>query len=111
LWQNIKYEYVEELKWKYILQILKRNNTLRFDAAKLLYEIRDNLIFYKDLKKESHLYILKSLYNRMFKIVYDDIDYLEYAWIHKRLIDFFFFYNLLKNLLKYIQHCLKCQLN
>ncbi len=79
LWQNIKCKYAEELKWKHILQILKRNNVLRPDTARLLYEIRDDLIFYKDLKKEPYLYILKSLYNRMFKIVYDDIDYSEYA--------------------------------
>jgi len=79
LQQNIKYEYAEELKWECILQILKRNNVLRSDTARLLYKIRDSLIFYKDLEKEPHLYIIKNLYNRMFKIVYDDIDYLEYA--------------------------------
>ncbi len=79
LWQNIKYEYAEESKWKYILQILKRNNALRSDTARLLYEIRDDLIFYKDLEKELCLCILKSLYDRTFKIAYDDIDYLEYA--------------------------------
>ncbi len=111
LWQNIKCEYVKESKWEHILQILKRNNALRLDAARLLYEIRDDLIFYKDLEKESYLYILKSLYDRMFKIVYDDIDYLEYVWTHKRLIDLFYFHDLSKNLHKYIQHCLQCQLS
>jgi len=79
LWQNIKCEYAEESKWKYILQILKRNNALRSDTTRLLYEIKDSLIFYKDLEKESYLYILKNLYDRMFKIAYDDIDYLEYV--------------------------------
>ncbi len=79
LWQNIKCEYVKESKWEYILQILKRNNALRLDITKFLYEIRDDLIFYKDLEKEFYLCILKNLYDRMFKIVYDDIDYLEYA--------------------------------
>ncbi len=79
MWQNIKCEYAEELKWECILQILKRNNALRPDAARLSYEIRDDLIFYKDLEKKLCLYILKSLYNRMFKIAYDDIDHLEYA--------------------------------
>ncbi len=78
---------------------------------RLLYEIRDDLIFYKDLEKEFYLCILKSFYNRMFKIAYDDIDYLEYAQIHKRLIDLLYFYNLLKNLYEYIQHCLQCQLS
>ncbi len=102
LWQNIKCEYAEELKWKHILQISKRNNALRSNAARLLYEIRDNFIFYKDLKKESYLYILKSLYDRMFKIAYDDIDYSEYVQTHKRLIDLLYFYDLLKNLYKYI---------
>ncbi len=102
LWQNIKHEYVKELKWKCILQILERNNALRSDVTRLLYEIRDDLIFYKDLEKKSYLYILKSLYDRMFKIVYDDIDYLEYAQIYKRLINLLYFYDLLKNLYKYI---------
>ncbi len=79
LWQNIKHEYTEESKWKHILQILERNNTLRLDIARLSYKIRDDLIFYKDLEKEPYLCILKSLYDRMFKIVYDNIDYLKYA--------------------------------
>jgi len=111
LQQNIKYEYTEELKWKCILQILKRNNALRFNVTRLLYEIRDDLIFYKDLEKEPHLCILKSLYDRMFKIVYDDIDYSEYAQIHERLINLLYFYDLSKNLYEYIQHCLQCQLS
>ena len=81
---------------------------MRLNVVKLLYEIRDNLIFYKDLKKESHLCILKSLYDRMFKIVYDDIDYLEYAQTYEKLIDLLYFYNLLKNLHEYIQHCSQC---
>ncbi len=108
LWQNIKHEYDEELKWKHILQILKRNNALRPDAARLLYEIRDDLIFYKDFKKELHLCILKSLYDRMFKIAYDNIDHSEYVWIHEKLTDSLYFYNLSKNLHKYIQHCSQC---
>ncbi len=111
LWQNIKHEYVKESKWKYILQILERNNALRSDTMRLLYEIRNDLIFYKDLEKEPYLCILKSLYDRMFKIVYDDIDYSEYVQIHKRLIDSLYFYNLSKNLYKYIQHCSQCQLS
>jgi len=111
LQQNIKHEYAEELKWKCILQILKRNNALRSNVTRLLYEIRDDLIFYKDLEKEPHLCILKSLYDRMFKIVYDDIDYSEYAQIHERLINLLYFYDLSKNLYEYIQHCLQCQLS
>jgi len=111
LWQNIKCKYGKESKWEHILQILKRNNVLRSDVTRLLYEIKDDLIFYKDLEKESYLYILKSLYDRMFKIVYDNIDHSEYAWTHKRLINSLYFYDLLKNLYKYIQHCSQCQLS
>ncbi len=87
---------------------IKKNNTLRLNAVRLSYEIRDDVIFYKDLEKESYLCILKSLYDRMFKIVYDDINYLEYVQTHKKLIDLLYFYNLLKNLYKYIQHYLQC---
>ncbi len=58
---------------------IKKNNALRSDTTRLLYKIRNSLIFYKDLEKELYLCILKSLYDRMFKIVYDDISYLKYA--------------------------------
>jgi len=51
---------------------------LKSDITRLLYEVRDSLIFYKDLKKESYLCILKSLNDEMFKLAYDHIDYLEY---------------------------------
>jgi len=111
LWQDIKHEYAEELKWEHILQILERNNALRPDTARLSYEIRDGLIFYKDLEKEPHLCISKSLYGRMFKIAYDDIDHSGYAQTHERLTNSLYFYDLLKNLHEYIQHCSQCQLS
>ncbi len=47
----------------------------------------------------------------MFKIAYDDINYSEYAQIHERLIDLLYFYDLSKNLYKYIQHYSQCQLS
>ncbi len=78
---------------------------------RLLYKVRDSLIFYKDLEKESYLCILKSLNDRMFKLAYNNIDCLEYMQTYKRLINLLYLYNLLKNLHNYIQHCLQCQLN
>jgi len=47
----------------------------------------------------------------MFKIVYDDIDYLEYAQTHEKLTNLLYFYDLLKNLYEYIQHYSQCQLS
>ncbi len=111
LWQNIKHKYAEESKWEHILWILERNNALRPDITRLSYEIRDDLIFYKDLEKEPCLCISKSLYDKMFKIAHDDIDHSGYAWIHKRLINLLYFYDLSKNLHEYIQHCSQCQLS
>ncbi len=109
--QDIKRGYAEEPKWERILRMLERNNALGPDAARLPYEIRDGLIFYKDLEKGPRLCIPKSLYGRMFKIAHDDIGHPGYARTHERLTDSLYLYDLSKNLHEYIQHCPQCQLS
>ncbi len=109
--QRLKNSYVKKPRWSQILKMLNNNNTLGLNAAKLPYELKNRLVYYKDIEKRPHLCISHSLHDKVFKLAHDKIRHSEYAQTHKRLTDALYIYDLFKNLHKYLQHCLQCQLN
>jgi len=111
LQQRLKNNYTKEPRWGQILKMLNNNNTLGLNAVKLSYELKNRLVYYKDIEKGPHLCIPHSLHDKMFKLVHDKMRHSEYTWTHKRLTDALYIYDLFKNLHKYLQHCLQCQLN
>jgi len=111
LQQRLKNSYTKEPRWGWILKMLNDNNTLGLNAAKLSYELKDGLVYYKDIEKRPHLCISHSLHDKVFKLAHDEMRHSEYAQTHKRLTDALYIYDLFKNLHKYLQHCLQCQLN
>jgi len=111
LQQRLKNSYAKESRWGQILKMLNNNNTLGLNAVKLPYELKDGLVYYKDIEKGPCLCISHSLHDKVFKLAHDEMRHSEYAQTHKRLTDALYIYDLFKNLHKYLQHCLQCQLN
>ncbi len=91
--------------------MLNNNNTLGLNAAKLPYELKNGFVYYKDIEKGPCLCISHSLHGKMFKLTHDKMKHSEYTQTHERLTDTLYIYDLFKNLHKYLQHCLQCQLN
>jgi len=111
LQQRLKNSYTKEPRWGQILKMLNNNNILNLNAVKLSYELKDELVYYKDIEKGPCLCIPHSLHDEVFKLAHDKMRHSEYAQTHKRLTDALYIYDLFKNLHKYLQHCLQCQLN
>jgi len=111
LQQRLKNNYTKESRWGQILKMLNDNNTLGLNTVKLSYKLKDRLVYYKDIEKGPCLCIPHSLHDKVFKLAHDEMKHSEYAHMHKRLTDALYIYDLFKNLHKYLQHCLQCQLN
>jgi len=111
LQQRLKNNYAKEPRWGQILKMLNNNNTLGLNAAKLPYELKNGLVYYKDIEKGPHLCIPHSLHDEVFKLAHDEMRHSEYARMHERLTDTLYIYDLFKNLHEYLRHCPQCQLN
>ena len=102
LQQRLKNSYAKESRWGQILKMLNNNNTLGLNAAKLPYELKDRLVYYKDIEKGPHLCISHSLHGEVFKLAHDEMRHSEYTQTHERLTDVLYIYDLFKNLHKYL---------
>jgi len=111
LQQRLKNSYTKESRWGWILKMLNNNNTLGLNAAKLPYKLKNRLVYYKDIEKGPCLCIPHSLHDKVFKLAHDKMRHSEYTWMHKRLTDTLYIYDLFKNLHEYLWHCSQCQLN
>jgi len=79
LQQRLKNSYAKEPRWGRILKMLNNNNTLGLNTAKLPYELKDELVYYKDIEKEPCLCISHSLHDEVFKLAHDEMRHSEYA--------------------------------
>lgn len=87
-----------------IIGIVKRNKALSDNAVKLFYELIDNLLYYKGEHGNLRLYISLLLKYKVFKLAHDEIDYLKYIKIYKKLITGLFIFNIIIKLYKYIRY-------
>ena len=69
---------------------------------KLLYKIVNSLLYYKIENSIYRLYISSVLKKKVFKLIYNKIDYSRYIRIYKKLIIDLFIYNIAIKLYKYI---------
>jgi len=59
--------------------MLNNNNTLGLNAAKLPYELKNELVYYKDIEKGPCLCISQGLHGKVFKLAHDKMKHSEYA--------------------------------
>jgi len=79
LQQRLKNSYTKESRWGQILKMLNNNNTLGLNAVKLPYELKNELVYYKDIEKRPCLCISHSLHDKVFKLTHDEMRHSEYA--------------------------------
>ena len=82
------------------------------NAAKLFYQIKTNLIYYKDPNPGGRLCIPgdKELFKQLFSQVHDEMGHVRYAQAHQQLSQGLYICHMAKLLRKYLHHCPKCQL-
>ena len=71
----------------------------------------DDLFYFDDDERGLRLYMLIIIKVEVFKLAYNEIKHLNYAYTHKRLIEKLYIFNMTTKFYKFIRHCPHCQLN
>ena len=88
---------------------IKANIKLKDNIVKLLYKLINDLLYFDNFDKEMRLYIFtKTLKQKVFKLVYNKMKYLNYIRIHEKLIRDIYIFNIFIKLHKYLRHCFYC---
>ena len=83
---------------------MKRNSVLSENTTRLFYELINELLYCKKEYNNLRLYISLALEKKVFKLVYNEIDYLEYIRTYKKLTIDLFIYNIIIKLHEYIRY-------
>ena len=108
--------YKNDKKWFKILKSLKvERERLKNELMKCIkifniqFVLRKDLIYYQnEYNNRKRLYILKSLKQKIFELIYNKHNYKEFHRIYKRIVESYYFKNLIRRFKRYIFHCSKC---
>ena len=94
-----------------MLIFTRQNAALKENVAIILYKVIDDLLYFDDDKRDLRFCVLIIMKIEVFKLAYDEIKYFDYVYIHKRLIEEFYIFNMITKLHEFIRHYFHCQLN
>ena len=103
--------YQQEPRWIKVMATVKANNDLGDNAAKLPYQIEDDLLYFNDPDKGLRLCLPASMEAEVFKLAHDEMGHPGYARTHERLTGSIYVYNMSTKLHEYLRHCPHCQLH
>ena len=69
------------------------------------YKLVNDLLYF-DNKRDLYLYLSIIIEVEIFKLIYNNIEYFNYVYIYKRLIDNIYIYNIVIKLYKYLYYYL-----
>ena len=106
--KRIMNEYIIDLNWKKISQILNSNNIE--NSAKLLLYQENDLIFRFDnhVYKSHRLCISWSVIKNILKTAHDNDTHFEFARCYEKIVFFYYIRDLIKYFRDYLKHCSKC---
>ena len=85
---------------------MRDNNTLEENIIKLLYRLINNLLYYDNNKRDLYLCISTLLKAKVFKLIYNEIRYLDYIKTYKKLTKKLYIFELITKLYKFIRYYL-----
>lgn len=101
----------KEPRWTRVIAMVKENDKLEENAAKLAYKLIDDLLYFDDDENGLRLCIPSSMEAEVFKLAHDEMGHPGYARTHERLTQGLYIYNMATKLHEFIRHCPHCQLN
>ena len=110
--EKLKTSYKNDPGWKRVRNIVTSNYGLKTNSVKLPYQIKNNLIYYKDPNLGDRLCIPrdKKLLKQVLNQVHHKLGHVGYTQVHQRLSQGLYIHHMAKLMRKYLHHCLKCQL-
>ena len=64
----------------------------------------DDLFYFDDDERGLRLYVLIAIKTEVFKLIYNEMRYFNYAHTHKRLIEKLYIFNMITKLYEFIRH-------
>ncbi len=101
----------QEPRWQRVLKLLRDNELLGENAAKLPYRIINELLYFDDDERGLRLCIPSAMEAEVFKLAHDEMGHPGYARTHERLTEGLYIFGMATKLHEFIRHCPHCQLN
>ena len=101
----------QEARWARIMKMVRDNDALEENRARLPYRIVDDLLYFDDDEKGLRLCIPTALEAHVFKLAHDEMGYPGYARTHEKLTEGLYIFGMATKLHEFIRHCPHCQLN
>ena len=101
----------QEPRWARAIAMIKANDSLEENAAKIPYRLIDDLLYFEDDERGLRLCIPTVMEGEVFKLAHDEMGHPGYARTHERLTQGLYMYNMATKLHEFIRHCPHCQLN
>ena len=101
----------QEPRWSRICKMIRDNEALGENAAKLPYKFVNELLYFNDDEKGLRLCIPTALEGEVFTLVHDEMGHPGYARTHERLTEGVFIYNMASKLHEFLRHCPQCKIN
>ena len=74
----------------------------------MLYKIIDDLLYFDDDKRNLRFCVLTIMKAKVFKLIYNEIKHLNYAYTHKRFIEKLYIFNIITKFYKFIRYYSHC---
>ena len=103
--------YDTEPRWTRVRQMVRDNNALGDNAAKLPYRIINELLYFNDDERGLRLCIPTSIEQEVFQLAYDEMGHPGYTRIYKRLTEGLYIFNIATKLHEFIRYYPHCQMN
>ena len=87
------------------------NETFKENVIKLSYRVINNLLYFDNNEKGLRFCISSIMKIKVFKFIYDEMGYFDYARTYKRFIKELYIFKMIIKLHKFIRYYSHCQLN
>lgn len=91
--------------------MMKKNEKLAKNAIKLSYKLINDLLYFDNDEKDFHLCISNFIKIKIFKLMYNEMNYSEYVYTHERFIKKLYIHNIIIKFYKFIRYYSHYQLN
>ena len=87
-----------------MLKVVRNNEALKKNVAKLSYRVINNLLYFNNNKRDLRLCISSLIKEEVFKLAYNKTGYLDYARTHERLTSNLYILEITSKLYKFIRY-------
>ena len=86
--------------------MMLHNEIFKENVIKLSYRVINNLLYFDDNEKDLRLYISSIMKTKVFKFIYNEMNYFDYAHIYERFTKRLYIFKIIIKLYEFIRYYL-----